>query len=371
MAFEHYITVRNSDLYEYRGLTKSVLMTIAMLIRDEPEEDERGKIKGDRHPNTGWCDAGEEYLAAALGASTATISNHVTTIKADGWLEVETWRNSLGHLHNKYRFANGKLDEIKARAHKKDEGGNLVRGKEETKARKGPRGDKGRFLSAKSREASQLGSRWLPAGTGESSLRIAEEPNGKLQTGATANCSRPHGKLRQVVGLSGCGEQVVEHVDKKQADSPNGSKNNTNTKINDNTKSLSGREFASLLGAEEVPPVDKPRGVAPNPTEASRLETPGTLCVPPNGGPPVTPPPSPKLPEAHYSHKRRTIAEGTRKEFVSCKFCGCVFGSIAAGRLCRPDSELKEEAYLWRLAEEARLEAGVRLPSDDATSVSF
>lgn len=134
---------------EYLGLTKSVLMTIAMLIRDEPEEDEHGKIKGERHPNAGWCDAGEEYLPAALGASTATISNHVTTIKADGSLEVETWRNSLGHLHNKYRFADGKLDKIKARAHKKDVAGDLVRCKEETKARKGPRGDRGRVPQCK------------------------------------------------------------------------------------------------------------------------------------------------------------------------------------------------------------------------------
>jgi hypothetical protein len=70
MGFEQYLAVRDSNLYEYKGLTKSVLMTIAMLIINEPEEDERGKTKGKRDPDAGWCVAGQDYIAAALGMST-------------------------------------------------------------------------------------------------------------------------------------------------------------------------------------------------------------------------------------------------------------------------------------------------------------
>ncbi len=161
MAFEHYLIVRDSDLYEYKGLTKSVLMTIAMLIIDEPEEDERGKLKGKPDPDAGWCVAGQEYLAAALGMSPDAVSSIVAILKKDGWLEVVSFRNRYGHVHNKYTIAAPKLDQIKARAFKKDEHGRFIRASQPKKARNLRRGKDGYFLASGSREGSTSG---LPAG---------------------------------------------------------------------------------------------------------------------------------------------------------------------------------------------------------------
>jgi hypothetical protein len=153
MGFEHYLTVRDSDLYEY--ITKSVLMTIAMLIINEPEEDERGKTKGKPDPDAGWCVAGQDYIAAALGMSPDAVSSIVNILRKDEWLEVVSWRNRFGHMRNKYRIPAEKLQEIKGRAYKKDEAGNFIRGKQPKKARNLQRGEHGEFIKAHSRRDSR------------------------------------------------------------------------------------------------------------------------------------------------------------------------------------------------------------------------
>jgi hypothetical protein len=113
----------------------------------------------------------------------------------------------------------------------------------------------------------------------------------------------------------------------------------------------------------------EPQGEDFSPSPAS-LPQPGT-SVSPVGDAPIPPPPTPKLPEAHYSHKWYDWESNSGKQYASCEFCCVGRESPAAGRLCRPDSERKEEAYLWRLEQEARLEAGVPELSTDATSLSF
>jgi len=154
MAFNHYLIVADSDLYEYKGLTKSVLMTIALMVIDEPEEDERGKPKGKPDPDAGWCVAGQDYIAARLGMSPDAVSAIVNILKQDGWLEVVNYRTRRGYMKNKYRIPAAKLQEMKGREFKKDELGNFVRGKQEKKSRNNPRGKDGAFLASASRKDS-------------------------------------------------------------------------------------------------------------------------------------------------------------------------------------------------------------------------
>lgn len=349
MAFEHYINVRDSNLYEYKGLAKPILMTIAHLIISEPKENEQGKVIGERDPDAGWCIAGEDYIAAALGCSPDAVSKNVVQIKKDGWLEVDTWRNRHGHLRNKYRIPADKLGEIKARAYKKDEQGKIIRGVHTNKARKLGRGDRGRFLAARSRKASTIGQAYREP-TGNVASRLgAEAANGSVPSGLTARSGNPDGSEPQVVGLSVLDERVQLACDKKQTHHTGTHKPKTNS--NPKSQTLTGREFAQALGAVEVSPVQTPRGVAPNPTEASRLETPG-IDLSPVGDAPIPPPPAPKLPTAHFSHKWRSWIRRD-KEHSSCEFCACCRTSIAAGRVCRPDSWSKEEAAAWVASQDA------------------
>jgi hypothetical protein len=350
MAFEHYINVRDSDLYEYKGFAKPILMTIAHLIISEPRENEQGKVIGERDPDAGWCIAGEDYIAAALGCSPDTVSKNVVQIKQDGWLEIETWRTGHGHLRNKYRIPADKLKAIKARAYKKDEQGKIIRGVRHNKSRKLGRGDKGRFLTAKSREVSAIGQAYGDPTSKVASRLGGEELDGSVPSGLTARCGNPDGSEPQVVGLSALRERVQSASEKKQRHHTETHKPKPNS--NPNRQTLNAREFAQAVGAVEVPPANPtPRGVAPNPTGTSRPETHG-IDLSPAGEAPIPPPPAPKLPKAHSSHKWRSWIHGD-KEHTSCEFCGCCRTSIAAGRVCRPDSWSKEEAAAWVASQDA------------------
>src|SRR5947209_1820604 len=98
MAWDEYMLVRDSDLYDGRGLAKPVLTLIAMLIigapaeGQEPDEDE------------GWCVATQDYLAMALGCSDDEVSLMVNQFKRDGWLEIKEFRDNHGHKRNNYRL---------------------------------------------------------------------------------------------------------------------------------------------------------------------------------------------------------------------------------------------------------------------------
>jgi hypothetical protein len=404
MAFEHYLIVRNSDLYEYKGLTKSVLMTIALLIIDEPEEDERGKTKGQPDPDAGWCVAGQDYIAAALGMSPDGVSSAVNIIKQDGWLEVVTWRNRFGHTRNKYRIPVEKLEEMKRRAYKKDESGNFIRRKQPKKARNLPRGERGVFLTSRSDKASGPE---LPRNTGKPPVSHASatgetyeslsestedvgQPYGCSRAtvasrhgdekrhvtephGRTASCGEPCGTEPSSEGFSGFDQQVCSACGEKPTQSTYASLDTFGE--TQETSSLDPTQRTSSSGHQTQGDPCEPQGedFSPSPV-AELLPQPGTddsLSSSPSARPPVPPPPAPKLPEAHYSHKWWDWESNSGKQYTSCEFCCCGRESPAAGRVCRPDSERKEEAHLWRLAQEARLETGVYEFSNDATSLSF
>ena len=126
MAWEEYKAVLDSDLYEQKGLAKPLLARIAHLIIGEPEEG------GERDPDTGWCVASEEYLAAQLGCSRTVVTRWVSVFGRDNVLAVVRSRDKRGHLRNKYSL-NLKL--VKEHAREKDENGEYIRKKNPNKSR--------------------------------------------------------------------------------------------------------------------------------------------------------------------------------------------------------------------------------------------
>jgi hypothetical protein len=168
-----------------------------MLIISEPKENDQGKVTGKPDRDAGWCVAGQNYLAAALGMSPDGVSSIISILRKDGWLEVVTWRNRYGHMKNKYRIPAVKLEEIKARAYKKDETGNFIRGKQEKKARNLARGEHGVFLTAASRKG------FLRHGD--------KRPDGSGTQGLTAPCGDPHGSEPSSVGFSRFKQRVLQN----------------------------------------------------------------------------------------------------------------------------------------------------------------
>jgi hypothetical protein len=347
MAFDDYLAVLDSDLYEYRGTTKAILARIAHLIIAPPEEGPNGKPLHESHPDEGFCIATQEYLACQLGISESTVSDAVKTFVKDGWLNITKSRDQYGHDRYKYAWAEGALEKIKARKRHRDERGEYVREKQVRKQRAIPTGQFARRVTSVN-EASTT--RDAPVNTA---------PSGNLRGGLQADCEvaarqvaeKPPGKLPAVVGVEvGLKSRCDEHVTKNKPIAHHASLNKSKPTPTPKTlQTYDDNERAS------TPANPTPRGVAPNPTEASRLETPGT-SLSPIGDAPIPPRPAPKLPKAHSSHKWRSWIHRD-KEHTSCEFCGCCRTSIAAGRVCRPDSWSKEEAAAWVASQDAATQA--------------
>ncbi|HVP51408.1 MAG TPA: hypothetical protein VMT05_04825 [Terriglobales bacterium] len=130
------MAVRNSNLYEHKGLAKPLLSLIALLIIGEPKENEQGQQIGDRDPDAGYCTATQNYLAAQSGCSESDVLRWIKVFIADGWFGVETRRNKLGYPRNRYYFPEGVLKKIRDRAMPRDEQGRFIREKNPNKARK-------------------------------------------------------------------------------------------------------------------------------------------------------------------------------------------------------------------------------------------
>ena len=182
MSFPHYMLVNNSCLYEGKGVAKALLSRIAMLVIDEPEEDERGKPKSKRDPDAGYCTATQDYLAAQIGCSVSEAQTCIDLFVNDGWLMKETFRNKLGHIRNRYALS--RLADLKEMAMKQDETGRYIRAKNPKMARKHNRSEKGFFVPSPQSEVR------------DSSLQSAVTPDRNLQQGLTAICSLPDRNLR-------------------------------------------------------------------------------------------------------------------------------------------------------------------------------
>jgi len=127
---DHYNAVRKSDLYEYGGISKPLLMLIAGLIIGQPEEGEEAD------PDAGWCVATQDTLAAMVGCSPDEVSRQVAKFERDGWLTVKRFRHERGYPRCHYAITPEQLKKIQARAMLKDEDGNYIRAKMPSKARK-------------------------------------------------------------------------------------------------------------------------------------------------------------------------------------------------------------------------------------------
>jgi DNA-binding PadR family transcriptional regulator len=156
MAWMDYMKVRSSTVYENKGLAKSLLMTIAMLIERAEENDEQTE-------NEGWCFASERYLAESLGMSESQAAKWIKVFERDSWIVIERGQNERGHHRNRYRFSDNtvaRLDKLKRE-----------RGAERVKNPKKVRHDKNPLLRARSDEEISSGvlrgENSLPAGSGE------------------------------------------------------------------------------------------------------------------------------------------------------------------------------------------------------------
>jgi hypothetical protein len=135
MAFDDYLAVMDSDVYEYRGSTKAILARIAHLIIGPPPEKDDGTPLYPPSPDEGYCVATQGYLACQLGISDSTVHNAVLQFENDDWLIVSRYSDKYGHKRNKYAWAAGALEKLKERKRQRDEHGEYVRDKQVNKQR--------------------------------------------------------------------------------------------------------------------------------------------------------------------------------------------------------------------------------------------
>ena len=94
MAWEEQLAVRDSNLYENKGLAKPLLTLIGQLVIGPDEKDP--------HPDEGFCIATQDYLAAALGCSTSEVMVWVKIFEEDGVITKVQYRTKQGWKRNKY-----------------------------------------------------------------------------------------------------------------------------------------------------------------------------------------------------------------------------------------------------------------------------
>jgi hypothetical protein len=206
MGFKDYLAILDSDLYDYAGTTKSILARIAHLIIEPNKEDPvTGKIIGDPKVDVGFCKASQEYVACQLGLSESTVRAAIRECESDKWLTTVRWRDQYGHIHNKYKWADGAWERLTARKRDKNEQREYVREKQTKMKRKH---EVGRFAPR------------IPANTPKEGT---ESPASNLPGGPQANCPeadvqialRPAGKLpvKQVgvdLDLLACSQSVMK-----------------------------------------------------------------------------------------------------------------------------------------------------------------
>ena len=127
MAWEAYIAVLNSDLYDHRGVAKALLARIAHLVIGPAEEGQKPD------PDEGYCVATQNYLAAQMGLSETEVKRLIKTYAADGWIVIDQFRDKRGYKRNRYMLKD--LEAIKARAMRRAEDGEYIRATNPNKAR--------------------------------------------------------------------------------------------------------------------------------------------------------------------------------------------------------------------------------------------
>jgi hypothetical protein len=328
MAFDDYRAVLDSNAYEYKGTTKAILARIAHLIIKPPEEGPDGKPMSEPDPDEGLCVATQLYLACQLGVSESTVSDAIQLFARDGWLVIHKTRDKWGHDRNKYSWAPGALDNIRARKRQRDERGEYVREKQVRKQRAIPSGQFARRVDASITRDERV------------------NPPGKLRGRLQADCGmaarqvagKPPGKVPAVVGVEvGLKSRCDEHVDNKST------RHHTSPSYAGKSKPTP-TPSASVNAGEpkraSAPANPTPRGVAPNPTEASRLETPGTSVSPAGEAPSSASPQSPK--DYFRNHMRDHDWDKSDQGITYCTRCGQELDEVRYGNLpCESGTEEK------------------------------
>jgi hypothetical protein len=321
MAFDDYLSVLNSDLYDHKGIAKSLLSRIYMLVPRTSAFNEDGS---DPTPveNEGFCTASQEYLARQLGVDPGTVSELVQKFYLDGWLRIEEYTDKFGHPRYKYEVTPETVERVKRRAMAKDANGEYVRMKCAAKVRKTSYRKRidalldSSEVKSISPHADPTQTQRRPPAAPSPSWHRAGELHGTVQGSSMARCGVPHGtvpdeglKLSSSVSKRGI---LPDTATDKPTD-----KSNTQT-----------------LGS-----------FAPEPRPgASRHPDPSVDVL--ASRPPVPPPPT------HFSHRWITLEHtdrrtGKKELYDSCAFCVCNRTSPAAQKLCRPDTDIKEEAARW------------------------
>lgn len=122
MSGKHARAVRKSDLYEYCGISKSLLERIALLIIGPAKDGQKPD------PDEGWCVASQDTLAAMHGCSPDEVSRQVAEFEKGGWLTVKRFRDGYGHKRCHYAITPEQLEKIKAREMRKYPEGHLREG---------------------------------------------------------------------------------------------------------------------------------------------------------------------------------------------------------------------------------------------------
>jgi len=141
MSADHEAAVRQSDLYEYKGLAKPLLTRIAGLIlpKELPPDDPW-------KPYEGWCITSQDTLAAMLGCSTEQVNRLINRFVQDGWLTAKEFRDERGYPRCHYTMTGDQLKAVQARKMKKDENGDYVREKNPKQSRKDKAGSQANLV---------------------------------------------------------------------------------------------------------------------------------------------------------------------------------------------------------------------------------
>lgn len=192
MAFEDYLAVLDSDLYDHKGIAKALLSRIYHLVPRTKIFNEDGS---DPTPpdNEGFCTATQEYLAAQLGTDPGTVAGWVQKFNEHGWLRIEEYRDKFGHPRYKYEVAPDTVERVKNRAMAKDANSEYIRMKCVKKVRK----------TSYKKQVQEILDGAVPTGNGNAiapplvdpSRHGAGELDGTVQGSSTARCGLPHGTV--------------------------------------------------------------------------------------------------------------------------------------------------------------------------------
>lgn len=107
-----YIRIGQSSLYDWKPTFRSVLLMICYMTVQGDSAIAKPKVKSRKSVDyDGWCWASQETLAMRVGCCERWVREAIKQFKADGVIEIRTWRDRWGRPHNEYRIVESKVDE--------------------------------------------------------------------------------------------------------------------------------------------------------------------------------------------------------------------------------------------------------------------